>query len=187
MKVFILNHSKTWTVFNNTFSPPRPLGALRSNTVCQLFGWGSVNNNPRRDAVIVFDSQICDPNFPTLFCTMFATGTESTCSANLGSPVICSEEDNAIDGILINEQSCKEQNGRFLLSFISIGHLSDWISCVIEGYQPCDYLGTTLATTSTTALPGESTTQSGMVFKVTFALKLAAVLFSIFVNKLHLH
>ena len=106
---------------------------------------------------------------------MFATGTESTCTANLGSPVICSEEDNAIDGLLINEQSCKEHNGRFLLSFISIGYFTDWISCEVEGNQPCDHLA------ATTALPGESTTQSGMVFKVSFALTLAAVLGSIFV------
>lgn len=111
---------------NSTVFQPRTLGSLPTNSTCNLFGWGGAAENPRRNSIFVFNSQFCDPNFPTAFCSTFDTRTHDSCSAVEGSPVVCF--DSTIDGFLIdNVQACANNNDRFFLNFHSVSEYREWI------------------------------------------------------------
>lgn len=178
---------KTGLVFSPIYISPRSLGGLESYTICQLYGWGSTYDLlPRRDSVIVYDSQNCDPRFPSLYCSTFITN-QTTCSANLGSPLVCSSDGNSIDGLLINENSCTSYNNRYLLNYISIEKYKDWVNCVIAGTESCDALIDTPTTTTgetstvtTSENPGDTSTLSGMSVKMSITLVVSALLSAIF-------
>lgn len=135
-----------------------------------------MDSNPRRDAVQVLGPTSCDPKLPNIFCSIFITDTHATCTANLGSPVICSEDGNAIDGLLINENACTNHLGRYQLNYISVGDVREWINCQISSNTQCDASGSN----STTVSP--PTTQSGMAVKTSITLIMSALLSAIFLK-----
>lgn len=165
---------QTSGVFDSTYTPPRSLGSLPSNSnpTCQLFGWGSEDSTPRRESVLVYSaqSQLCD--HPNLFCSMLTTPSASVCSANLGSPVVCSLD--AIDGLLINENSCESHNDVFLLSYISIGDDKSWITCAISDDATC--------VTSTSTTVATTTDSAGEAVKTSTTLIVPTVLSAIFIK-----
>lgn len=107
---------------------PRSLGSLKSNSSCQLFGWGpSSIGFTRGDAVTVFGSQYCNSSLPQAYCSNHPTIFHYSCNAMTGSPVTCGNE-AIVDGFLINNASCSSnEDGRVSLNFHSVGQFSEWI------------------------------------------------------------
>lgn len=106
---------------------PRSLGALQSNASCQLFGWGSHNDLTRIDEVSIVSSQLCDPNMPQIFCSIFSTNNHHSCDAILGSPVTCGDQ-SIVAGFLISNSTCTQRNGQFLLNYLSVSEFQRWIN-----------------------------------------------------------
>lgn len=107
---------------------PRFLGALESNrSDCNLYGWGEVNGHNRHsEAISIFSSTFCTPNFEQVFCTTFASASHATCTAIQGSPVTCGDE-SIVAGILINNGTCSHNGNRILLNYHSVHDFTDWI------------------------------------------------------------
>lgn len=79
----------------------------------------------RRDSITVSPPSDCDPNFPQLFCSTFISTTHATCTARLGSAVVC--DDESVSAIVLNDGSCSSHGSAFLLNHQSIGDYEDWI------------------------------------------------------------
>lgn len=117
--------------FNTTVFPPRHLGGLKTNSFCNLFGWGGAREFPRRDRIEVLNSTYCDPDFPQVFCSRFASTSANTCDANAGSPVTCDDDVSTVAGFLLNNnRSCIENGDRFELNFHSVEPFKEWIEKV---------------------------------------------------------
>jgi secreted trypsin-like serine protease len=102
---------------------------------CNLYGWGDEQVNPRRDAVSVDEPQQCDPNFPQVFCSRHSSQSEGSCTARLGSPLVCLGS-LTVTGILLNDQSCSASGSNFLLNYHSLHRFQDWINEVTsDDYQ----------------------------------------------------
>jgi Trypsin len=90
-----------------------------------LYGWGGDLTYPRNDLVTVRGSEFCNSNSTEAFCTIFDTKEHDTCSANLGSPVVCRNE---IAGFSTNNGSCTTvRETQNVLNYQSIGNFYDWI------------------------------------------------------------
>lgn len=79
---------------------------------------------PRQDLVTIVGSELCDQNFPDIFCSTFDSLDDVTCNAILGSPVICG---NALAGFLINDESCTIVGDQNVLRYHSVGDFGEWI------------------------------------------------------------
>lgn len=104
-------------------------GGLSADSNCQLYGWGTALTTPRRDSVIVKDPSACDPNFTQIFCTIFDSATDASCSAYEGSPVVCKE--GSVDGILINDRACEISGNRYMLQYHSVSEFREFIDSVV--------------------------------------------------------
>ena len=103
---------------------------LQSNTTCSLFGWGQQSWNPRRETVSIYSSEFCDPALPQVSCSTFESNEHSSCSATLGSPVLC-DEDLWFSGFVITE-GCVTVDSRVKLNYHSISPYRNWIDEVIR-------------------------------------------------------
>jgi hypothetical protein len=92
-----------------------------------LFGWGGAFIDSRQDLVSVVDSELCDPNFPNVFCSVFESVDHETCDAVVGSPLICG---NALAGFLINNRTCTSVGDQHVLRYHSVGDFGAWIKVV---------------------------------------------------------
>lgn len=118
---------QTQFLFDATFLP-QPRGELNRNLLCDVYGWGDDSSEPRSDMVIVRDFQQCDLDSPDAFCSHFDSFDHETCSAALGSPVVCLK---SIAGFVTNNQNCSNINETLsTLNYQSIGNFSDWIQDV---------------------------------------------------------
>jgi hypothetical protein len=107
---------------------PRPLGGLQPNILCNIYGWGDVEATPRHDLVTVRGSHFCDPTSSEVFCSIFNTTEHETCSAVLGSPIICRNE---IAGLVTNNESCTTNDkGQGVLNYQTVGGTEEWIEDV---------------------------------------------------------
>jgi secreted trypsin-like serine protease len=79
--------------------------------------------------VDVLSSDVCEADFLQRFCSQFNSTDSESCSAPLGSPVVC--EDGDIAGILINDGKCSEVGDNALLFYHSIESFIDWIEDVV--------------------------------------------------------
>lgn len=119
-------------LFNPIPVPPRSLGALRTNSTCNLHGWSGAWTNFRRDPIAVFAPQFCYGSLPQAFCATFDSVNHVTCTANLGSPVICGHE-GRVDGFMITESfNCDRVWGRTMQSYHSVEEFRDWINEVTQ-------------------------------------------------------
>ena len=68
-------------------------------------------------------------NSSEVFCSLFNSTDDESCSAALGSPVICRNE---ISGLVTNAGNCSiADDSQILLNYESVGDSSDWIEDVI--------------------------------------------------------
>lgn len=90
-----------------------------------MYGWGDVLDEPRRDLVTVRGAEFCDQNSPHIFCSNFNATEHETCTAVLGSPVICRNE---ISGFALNNETCtKTFENQTVLNYQSIEGFGEWI------------------------------------------------------------
>jgi hypothetical protein len=104
---------------------------LQGAANCNLFGWGGASINPRNDAVGILSPESCDARYPQVFCSNFASLDHKTCSARLGSPVICSN--GFIAGFSLNSGNCVADNERALVRFLTIHEFIPWMQEVLGG------------------------------------------------------
>lgn len=102
---------------------------LEQGANCSLIGWGGVTVDARGDEVTVLGPNSCEGNLPNIFCSNFHTEDHETCSAILGSPVVC---DNAIGGFLLNDKECEKLGSKNHLRYLSTGPFASWIQEVTE-------------------------------------------------------
>ena len=167
-------------MFDNWTNPARGISQLSSNISCNLFGWGSENPFPRMESVRIYGPEFCDPTNPNVFCSTFPTENHATCTATLGSPVVC-DSNNNIAGILNSHRQCTNENNQIVQTFISLLDFHSWILCVSTNHVQCDASGNLPGVTTnvpstegTTAGSDQSTTEAGMTVKVSTSLILAA-------------
>lgn len=122
----ILGPNKFATIFE---LPPRSLGKITAtNATCNLFGWGSVGENPEFNAVTVYSSQYCDKTSPQLSCSTFDSPFNTACSALTGSPLVC--DNGFVDGIVLSHEMCTATDESHRLYYLSVGEFREWIEQV---------------------------------------------------------
>lgn len=92
------------------------------NQTCKLYGWGGAEDFPRNDAVAVNGLSSCGME---TYCTTLSPN-DDTCTAKLGSPVVCN--DGFIDGFMIKNVGCSSE--RFQISYHSVDDFREWIVLV---------------------------------------------------------
>jgi hypothetical protein len=97
-----------------------------SENFCQVVGWGNFREISPHRVVAVFGSSFCNPNLPQLFCSTIDSGSEVTCSAMQGSPVICGYG-TEVAGIVISPGTCTGEIGNRRLDYHSVGEFKEWI------------------------------------------------------------
>lgn len=70
--------------------------------------------------------QFCHPNYLQNYCALFPTRNHYSCDVMLGSPVTCGDQ-WIVAGFLINNGSCTQRDGQFLLNYHSVGDFQRWI------------------------------------------------------------
>lgn len=109
---------------------------LQERTNCNLFGWGGVTLNPRRDSVAILSPQSCDENLPRIFCSNFESASDRSCTASRGSPLVC--DGNSIAGMLISDGTCTTTGVGNHLRYHSISDYIVWMQNVVNGKNPDD-------------------------------------------------
>lgn len=96
---------------------------------CQLAGWGGGSNNSPQNPITVYNSNFCDESIPfvnAVYCSRFTSNDHNSCSASLGSPVLCID-DEYLSGFVINKGDCSATGDHFSLLLQSIEPHREWI------------------------------------------------------------
>lgn len=113
-------------------APPRDLGHLMTNLSCKLYGFGGAEDFPKNDLVTVDGPRFCGMDPIETYCTISPPNID-TCTAKLGSPVVCNE--GFIDGFIIKNAGCNSEE--FLLSYHSVDDFREWIELVSGAENNC--------------------------------------------------
>lgn len=116
---------------NATEFPPRTLASLTDNAECRLFGWTENGAElPRYETVRIRSPQNCNASLPRAFCTQFDSQFPDTCSAVLGSPVVCGNG-TVVSGFLVgSNRDCIRTGSQTELFYHSVGQFQEWIERV---------------------------------------------------------
>jgi hypothetical protein len=108
---------------------PLNLGGFPVNTTdhfCQVVGWGNRIGVSPHEVVAVNQPQVCNSNFPQVFCSIIDIGSQQICTALQGSPVICGNN-SEVSGIVISFGTCGEVRNQRSLDYHSVGEFREWI------------------------------------------------------------
>lgn len=72
---------------------------------------------------------------PQLYCTLIDSSFNPSCSAILGSPITCGNEE-ILDGFLLNNRTCTSTGGIISLNYHSISDFREWIENTMQQLVP---------------------------------------------------
>jgi hypothetical protein len=82
--------------------------------------------------MMIYGPEFCQTNFREVYCSFFNTSSSETCSATLGEPVLCGD-DNLLSAFLIQHDPCTPNlNGEIQLRYHSIASYREWIDEVFK-------------------------------------------------------
>jgi hypothetical protein len=111
--------------------PLLPFADLPSNSTCNLFGWGyPIRGPPRTEVISIYGPSFCDSNFPQTSCSTFNETNNQTCTAVIGSPVLCGSE-GRFTGFQVS-QGCVQGQNQQTMTFHSVNTFRTWIEEVLR-------------------------------------------------------
>lgn len=109
------------------FKPPQ-IVEPNNPKICQMFGWGGMQNELSFAPIQVQNSSECNLEHQETFCATEILNFNTECGGNVGGPIFCLKTDN-LTGIVVQDKFCGPEASGIILSVIQY---HDWIQKVSD-------------------------------------------------------